>query len=154
MGGAMTDLPELAKPTALSVPHHDSIFIRRLITGIGFTLLGLWAVIGFLLWVPLMGRMIAIFFSAIISTMFTGRDPTQARMALDYAVTFYSRGFELIDASMSGTLRNNGPFLIPEGEHLWRVLRELLFAILFWLGIIFFWKALTHGIFGFLFQWL
>jgi len=137
----------VAPPT---IPIHDSRFIRSLVTVIGFILLFFWLLLGFVLWVPLMGRMILIFFSAVVSSMFTGRDPTHARVALDYAITFYSRGFELINSSMHGNLQRSGPFVIPEGEHFGRVLRELLFATLFWLGIIFFWEGFANR----LFEWL
>jgi hypothetical protein len=94
-----------------------------------------------------MTRMILVFFSAVVSTMFTGRDPTHARLSLDYAITFYSRGFHLIRDSMRGTLHKSGPYIIPEGEHWGRVLRELAFAILFWIGIFLFWEAVTGRIF-------
>lgn len=150
----MTQLPETRAPIDLAIPTHNSGFIRVLVTVIGAALLCMWAVVGFLLWIPLMTRMILLFFSAVISTMFTGRDPTHARISLDYAITFYSRGFELIRDSMRGTLHRSGPFAIPEGDHLWRVVRELLFAIFFWVGIFLFWQALTRGLFGWLAQFV
>jgi hypothetical protein len=51
-------------------------------------------------------------------------------------MSFYSRGFALIFDSMQGNLQKHGPFAIPESTHMARMLWELGFSVLFWLGII------------------
>lgn len=98
--------------------------------------IAIWVVLGFLLWIPLLTRMIFVFVAAVISSMYTGHDPTHARHALEAAMSFYSRGFVLILDSMKGNLQKHGPFAIPETTHLSRMLWELAFSVFFWLGII------------------
>src|SRR6266851_8504421 len=89
----------------------------------------IWVVLGFLLWVPLLTRMIFVFTAAVVASMYTGRDPTHARHALEAAMSFYSRGFVLIFDSMTGNLRKHGQtFAIPESGHMVRMLWELVFS--------------------------
>ncbi len=115
--------------------------VIRLLTGvITAIVLVLWTVLGFLLWIPLLTRMIVVFTSAVISAMFTGRDPSDARNHLEVAITFYSRGFHLIRNSMSGETQKSGPFVVPHPGHMVRLLKEVAFCLLFWLGVVAFWK--------------
>ena len=110
-----------------------AIWIVRIVCGF---VIAIWAVLGFLLWVPLLTRMIFVFTATVVTSMYTGHDPTHARHALEAAMSFYSRGFALIFDSMQGDLQKHGPFIIPESAHMARMLWELIFSVLFWLGII------------------
>lgn len=137
---------QLAK--ALQETHkrlEGSRFVKVLTAVINFIVLLIWTVLSFLLWIPLLTRMIVVFTTAIISSMFTGRDPTDAKRHLEFATLFYSRGFALIRDSMHGQLEKSGPFVIPRAKHMHRVAWELVFSVTFWAGIFLVWYGIITG---------
>ena len=59
----------------------------------------IWAIIGLIIWIPMLFRVIALFTSVLISSQFTGSDVRSAQSKLDYAITFYMLGFTKISKS-------------------------------------------------------
>lgn len=102
----------------------------------------LWSVIGFLIWIPLLTRMTMLFTAAILTTMLTGRDPTDAERKLEFAIMFYARGFYLLRETFSGTT-HHGQFDLPQPQHVGRLIIEIIFCLVFWGGIFLGWAAFT-----------
>jgi hypothetical protein len=119
---------------------------RIIMTVTGVICLLIWGVIGFLVWLPLMSRMITAFSAAVMSAMMTGRDPSDAKNLLDYAATFYVRGFMLITDAMHGTLQRSGPYIRPSPRHASRMFTELVFCLLFWIGMFVGWTIWAQRI--------
>lgn len=74
---------------------------------IEFFILGIWAVLGFLLWIPLLTRMMTAFVGTVIMSLYTNSDITRAKTSLEAAVTFYSRGFRLISDALQNKLEGH-----------------------------------------------
>lgn len=95
--------------------------------------LTLWLVIGFLLWVPLLVRMISsLAFNAMVST-YTKADVGEVQLALREAVSFYGRGFSTINRAVS---EDATTYLAsrPMGATAWKkLIQEIFWATLFWL---------------------
>jgi hypothetical protein len=134
-------LPPLAKLAK------ESRLVRFVLRLVGLFTLALWTVIGFLLWVPLLTRMITIFFGALIAAMVSGRDPTDAKNHLDFAAAFYIRGFMLIKDAIAGVPHRSGPFFVPQQEHWYKIARELIFAIIFWISLAILWSTILNRLF-------
>jgi len=83
---------EVPMPVVVRVVH----FLVHLIV------LAVWAVIGFVLWIPFLTRMILIFTGAVIVTIYKNSNPTRAQRALEAAIRFYIHGFEIISARCVG----------------------------------------------------
>jgi hypothetical protein len=61
----------------------------------------IWGVIGFVLWLPLLTRIIAVYCTVLIISQFKPHPLGPAANALDKAVSFYAVGFAKINESLS-----------------------------------------------------
>lgn len=108
----------------------------RLFTSI--VLIGLWAVIGILLWIPFIFRIMLSYFAAVVVSVYRGRDIAGAEQALNYAITFYSRGFSRIYNSIYARESENTAPAAPGRElDVWKSILDVLFAVAFWAALSF-----------------
>jgi hypothetical protein len=93
----------------------------------------LWAVIGFICWVPLLVRATASVAAGILYCTITESDPTPLKNSFETAVTFYPRGFEMINRVLASNYRG-APIKSSStvGEKWWRVTLEILWTVIFW----------------------
>lgn len=110
--------------------------VRYLTWGILGACLVVWAVIGFLLWVPLMLRSMVRFSVSLAESMLQGAQPTEAGRILRETVEFYRRGFTVaIDAVFGPPPRKKQE---PETRlTLRRILLEVLWAVVVWYVILY-----------------
>ena len=101
----------------------------------------LWAIIGLIVWVPMLLRMVAYFCGVILISSFRRVDVQAAQKRLDFAIQFYSNGFRKIIRSYSDTalepgesLPNNEP--IDLVDSLKQAMVDLAWALLFWIVIL------------------
>lgn len=100
-----------------------------------------WAIIGFIFWVPLLARSTAVFSALILYVTLTNQDHTRLGYQLEVATRFYIEGFRRIFESLFK--RVGAP---PTGEPIklqpLRVLLETMWTIGFWSLALFFSKSL------------
>lgn len=104
--------------------------------GIRYLVLGVWAVVGFIMWVPLLARMIALYVASVTASLYTRHDPTSARLALATSINFYSAGFRQISEQLNKTIPEHSPVLSNETTDWMAVLKEMLFTVLFWASVL------------------
>ena len=94
--------------------------------------LSLWAVLGFFFWVPLLARSVAVYCAVLLSATLTATDIRPAAGQLQFAIGFWVAGFHNILATFQSMDHNsnNGLFAVPIA--FWRVVRELIWSLLFW----------------------
>lgn len=72
-----------------------------------------WAIIGFIFWIPFLGRMIAVFVISILSSVSNGSCTISAKNGLRLAISFYIDGFHKIwsveDTDKTDIPGNNQP---------------------------------------------
>ena len=101
--------------------------------------LGLWLIIGFFFWVPLLLRMVVYFTWRIAVSSFTGLSMAKAQQGLDRAIRFYAIGFKNINHAVThGSVTDDSAPSFRAG-FLSGILPDLAFSIVFWviLGIIY-----------------
>jgi len=107
--------------------------VRYLTWGILSVCLALWAVIGFIFWVPLLLRSMIHFSLALSQSMLQGSRPDEAGRILRETVGFYRRGFTVAIAAVFGRApvqkvqKGRSPGLSAK-----RLVFEVLWAALFW----------------------
>jgi len=109
--------------------------IRYLTWGILSVCLALWAVVGFIFWVPLLFRSMFKFTFALSQGMLQGVKPDEAGRILRETVEFYRRGFTVaVDAVFGKPQKPKQPQvrLRPSG-----FLFELGVAVVFWYLVLF-----------------
>ena len=109
--------------------------VRYLTWGILGACLAVWAVIGFLLWVPLMLRSMLRFSVSLAESMLQGAKPAEAGRILRETVEFYRRGFTVAIDAVFGP-----PPKKQETESrltLKRILLEILWAAVVWYVILY-----------------
>jgi hypothetical protein len=109
--------------------------VRYLTWGILGACLAVWAVIGFLLWVPLMLRSMVRFSVSLAESMLQGAKPAEAGRILRETVEFYRRGFTVAIDAVFGP-----PPKKQEAESrltLRRILLEILWAVVIWYVILY-----------------
>jgi hypothetical protein len=122
-----------------------SAVVRGMLFLIGSLCVVLWAVVGFVLWIPMLTRMILIFAAAQMKAVYTNADTTNAERGLDFAVTFYLKGFMRYISFAVGHRSAYGP-MYPESERLtWMFIFEIFFAVLFWVGISTSWYIVVNN---------
>lgn len=101
----------------------------------------LWAIIGLIVWVPMLLRMVAYFCGVILISSFRKVDVQIAQKRLDFAIQFYSSGFRKIIRSYSETtlepgepLQDNEP--IDLADFLKQAFVDLAWALVFWVVIL------------------
>lgn len=101
---------------------------------VAILVLAAWAFIGFMLWIPFLTRMISAYVYNVALAIYTGRQIGPAEQALEKAVSFWVRGFELIAANLR-RIRDHTP-VVPTSEsptQNWDIaVKETAFATLFW----------------------
>jgi hypothetical protein len=103
-----------------------------LLTWIAVGAIVAWAIIGLLLWIPLLARTTAVFFFEVVAAIYTNQDPTDARKQLESAIGLYGRGFTLIVNVVSNNVAAHQPFATPKMASLTSVSGELAWAATFW----------------------
>lgn len=112
--------------------------VRFIVTAI--TLI-IWGVVGFVLWIPLLTRMIAYFVSMIAASSFISTNVAVAQQRLNYAIEFYINGFRKIIGVMTKTssdeevLQNTLPTRLEEFFKV--IATDLIWTIIFWLLFIY-----------------
>jgi hypothetical protein len=106
---------------------------------VGGIVLCVWAIVGFLLWIPLIARVIAVFVTSVTTSLYTQHDTANARSALDTATRFYVKGFTTIIEQLGILVHGNPDAAEPSEPHLEKdaqtnwvyVGKELLWAFVF-----------------------
>ncbi|HWT05356.1 MAG TPA: hypothetical protein VN224_06325 [Xanthomonadales bacterium] len=102
-----------------------------------YLLLGVWAVVGFIFWIPLVARVTAVFAAFLVYNMIV--DPRRSRLKhimphLGMAISFYSLGFRVLKSTFSDpkTPADEEPGSYPLQIGFTKVLMELATTFLFW----------------------
>lgn len=126
--------PAAATPAAEGTPAAEASpgarFLKLLTRGILAVVLGVWAVVGIVFWVPLMIRTMVRFSVALVQATLDGERPTEAARTLQDSVSFYLRGFRVAIEAVEGApipeRRSPSPV---RGR---RLFNELLWALVIW----------------------
>jgi tetratricopeptide (TPR) repeat protein len=95
---------------------------------------GMWAVIGFIFWIPLLSRATATLSGAILYSTVTESNPAHIKTSFESAVSFYMRGFKTIENVYSPaeeTLYSKNQDKSVESKW-WKILIEICWTCLFW----------------------
>jgi len=115
------------------------IFIIRLI--VTFVVLGIWTVIGFVLWIPLLTRMIAYFSGIVVTSAFSRKVSTdEAQKHLNFAIEFYVYGYKKVLEVLQrddDEIESQSPTPIDLWELVKTVLVDIIWTLMFWSGIVF-----------------
>lgn len=96
------------------------------------TLMGIWAVVGFVFWMPRMVREMASFSLALVQATMTGADLSPSGDRLKEAIDFYRRGFELAHASIMKAEPRPGSVSRSVEVNAAHLAREALWAVVVW----------------------
>ena len=115
------------------------VFIRMSVLLITLVI---WSFIGFIFWIPLLGRTISVFSFSILHANITGNDAPYYSGALDKAVLFYIDGFrKIIESMKTHSLGGEPQMEIPTFD--WtRLVIETTITIIFWGTTIFIFRFL------------
>jgi hypothetical protein len=132
----------VANPTIDDTADEDSIFAqvsRSLIwAGLGISLL-MWAVVGFLLWIPLLVRAIFSFSVSLVHATLTTETADRAGMVVKDAINFYRRGFIVAFDAVHGTAKPDLDDLPPErAVSSGSAINELTWAAISWYFLLLF----------------
>jgi hypothetical protein len=112
--------------------------VQKTVRGLTWAILGvclaLWAVVGFLFWVPLLLRSMLEFTLALIQSMLQGARPVQAGRILRDTVDFYRRGFLVAIEAVFGKLPEPERSQHPMSGS--RVVMEIGWALLVWYAVL------------------
>ncbi len=93
----------------------------------------IWAVIGFLFWIPFLTRMIAVFVFAVLSSVTHASSTINAEKGLKVAISFYMDGFSLIWGVLDIDKTENQSYVSPKGKDLYYNFLETFF---FWIVLL------------------
>lgn len=135
---AVSEAPESSvrsSPTASVAPSERSSaeeggWVHRLTVGILAVCLGLWALIGFFFWVPVLVRSMLRFSVALIQSMLEGTAPFESGRVLRESVDFYRRGFAVAIGAVLGDLPDGQRHGSKVGTR--RFLKEIAWALVVW----------------------
>jgi len=102
-----------------------------------------WAVIGFFIWVPLLMRMVAYFVGIVGLSTYQRVDVRQAQRKLDFATSFYARGFKQVQDSVQSLNSEDHYELVAHSEpidfahFLKTTVVDFVWAMAFW-GFLYF----------------
>jgi hypothetical protein len=118
-------------------------FMRYLTWSILSICLALWAVVGFVFWVPLLLSSMIRFSLSLSRSMLSGAEPTEAGMILRNTVSFYRRGFTVaIDAVFGDPAEKAKKKVTKNSAKTARLSRHLFFEVLwafvFWYLVLYF----------------
>ena len=127
--------PETKRPLDERAPEgRIQTAVRILTWAILSVCLALWAVLGFLFWIPLLLRSMLQFSVALIDSMLQGTRPVEAGRVLLETVDFYRRGFLVAIGAVFGDLpepeRSQRPL---QGS---RIVTEIGWALLVWYAVL------------------
>src|SRR5437763_330956 len=93
----------------------------------------IWMIIGFVCWIPLLVRATASVAAGILYCTITESDPSPMKASFETALTFYPRGFELIDCVLSPDYKGQ-PIQSKTSDDpvWWRVVLEICWTVIFW----------------------
>ena len=127
--------PDTGAPVQAEAPKGR---VHKAIRGLTWAILGvclaLWAVVGFLFWVPLLLRSMLEFTLALIQSMLEGARPVQAGRVLRDTVDFYRRGFLVAIEAVFGKLPEPERSQHPMSGS--RVVMEIGWALLVWYAVL------------------
>jgi hypothetical protein len=123
-----TPLPEPSAPDRLQRA------VKYLTWGIVSLCLALWAVIGFIFWIPLLLRSMLHFSGALIQSMLQDARPVEAGRVLRGTVDFYRRGFVVAITAVFGDAPSPTEPVRPLNA--WRFLLEVMWAAAVWYVIL------------------
>ncbi|MCJ7506192.1 hypothetical protein MUP05_06975 [Candidatus Bathyarchaeota archaeon] len=101
-----------------------------------------WSVIGFVLWIPLLTRMIAYFVGIVVASSYRKINTKPAQNSLNVAIEFYISGFrrilyvmtdEAYDPAALPAMNNTQPVSLL--DFLKSVAAEIVWAIVFWIAV-------------------
>ena len=99
--------------------------------------IAVWAVVGFLFWIPLLARTTAMFSVGILYATLTREDPAVYGHHLHTAIGFYPEGFRKTLDALYPDQENAPPTESDSPLHVGRLVLEAIWAGVFWLGILF-----------------
>ncbi|MBI1748305.1 MAG: hypothetical protein HYR55_17235 [Acidobacteria bacterium] len=101
--------------------------------------LAVWAVVGFLFWIPLLARAVTIFSAAVVYARVTGQDPESMQDYLRAASSFWFDGFVAAKKALfpTGNSSASHDLDIKSG----RLFGELTWTLLFWLLALWLWNG-------------
>jgi hypothetical protein len=99
--------------------------------------LAVWAVIGFIFWIPLLVRVTTVFSAMVIHAAITQQGPGQLRDSLETASGFYPLGFRVAIETLYNPNAGLGSRRASYDLGIGRVLVEVLWTVAFWLFFIF-----------------
>jgi hypothetical protein len=99
--------------------------------------MAIWTVLGPLFWIPLLARMVAYFTAMVTLSAVSRTDISAAQARLDYAVAFFPHGYRLILDSITQAAQPGSPLpnAEPQPGQVMALVKEILWAALFWAGI-------------------
>lgn len=125
-----TKMP-LAEPSA---PDRLQRAVKYLTWGILSICLAMWAVIGFIFWIPLLLRSMLHFSGELIQSMLQDARPIEAGRVLRATVDFYRRGFVVAITAVFGDAPS--PTKPVRSLNAWRFLLEVMWAAAVWYVIL------------------
>jgi hypothetical protein len=110
--------------------------------------LSVWAVVGFIFWIPILFRATTVFSALVVHAAFTKQDPYSMRHTLETACGFYFRGFRsAFDVIFNPDDKSNAP---PIKLHLGLVIFETFWTLLFWVVFILFISPMSFNLLVFI----
>lgn len=113
--------------------------------GVCIILVGVWAIVGFVFWIPFLVRSIAAYTGAVLGSTFTGSPIYSAQRGLDTSVRFWFGGFQAALAARHSIKSAQNPYMADPAPAIKGVLdmlfHHLLFTMLFWVSVTFLWIA-------------
>jgi hypothetical protein len=107
-------------------------------TGLGISL-GMWGVIGFLLWIPLLVRATLSFAVSLVHATLTSQTAERPGMVLKDAINFYRRGFAVaIDAVHGAPKQDPDDVPLERGVTLGSAMNEMTWAVMSWYFLLLF----------------
>lgn len=101
--------------------------------GVFAVVVAVWAVVGFLVWVPLLIREMLRFSGALVGATLDGEPPAHAAATLQAAVDFYRRGFVMASDAVHGRIAEPTGRSRPRSRPL---ARDVTWAVVVWYAVL------------------
>jgi len=133
----------LTQPHSRESREFDMEAIRLAALGIN---LAIWAIVGFICWIPLLARTTASLAAAVLVSTISRSDPSHLKLHFENAVSFYSRGFDTIFRVLGSerTPSWSADETKSPGVQWEKVLLELGWTVFFWASVV----MSTYGFFN------
>lgn len=113
--------------------------IRVLVT---LVVLGIWTIMGFVFWIPLLLKMIAYFSSMITISTFRNIQIKAAQDRLNFAIEFYVVGFvmilDILKRKKLEKIKLEDIAPVDFWDLLFSIIWDILWTVVFWGGVVFF----------------